>query len=74
MNWIPVGERLPDFYKDVNIVIACDFDGKQGVASGFRMPADNSLGYEWRQMWSFREDDAEIDEVTHWQPLPEPPK
>ena len=62
MTWIPVGERLPLSCAWVDLIV-CDKDGDVCVASysdGEWWSNDGELGYE-------------VEEVTHWQPLPEPP-
>lgn len=74
MSWISVNDRLPleldplTPYKEV-FVIATD-----GVVVGVNMFASgNGLGKPWR---GFSEHFGEIEppKITHWQPLPEPPK
>ena len=58
-EWISVEERLPEKYA---YVIVCDEDGTVGEAFCYK-----EGGFEW--MYS-----QEIAFVTHWMPLPEPPK
>jgi hypothetical protein len=60
--WIPVSERLPD--EDVASVLIYTKEG--GVAEGQYYPTIRA----WKQFrWS-----VEDSKVTHWKPLPEPPK
>ena len=60
--WIPVSERLPD--GDVASVLI--HTNKGGVSEGQYYPCIKS----WKQFrWSVEDAD-----VTHWKPLPEPPK
>ena len=60
-GWIPVTERLPDKGRTVLI-----YSPKGGVAEG-KFHDDGWTQYRWSaKMWK--------DEVTHWMPLPEPPK
>lgn len=66
-RWIPVGERLPEEWWPVLGLIK--FHEKE------EPPAQQVLWYlgngHWREVW--RGDMIEND-VTHWLPLPEPPK
>lgn len=58
--WIPVSDRLPPNYKPV---LALNSRGEYGIA----------WYYCW---WNSREEDYQFDvsKITHWMPLPEPPK
>jgi hypothetical protein len=62
-NWIPVTERLPEKYTAVlaagNGEVAC------GLFVGFAEPA---------HVASWDLDNVAAEPVTHWMPLPEPPK
>ena len=59
-KWIPVSERLPEKHERV---IVCD------VREDFR-DAWEFEGEGWfNGLWTL-----EKEEVTHWMPLPEPPK
>lgn len=61
-GWIPVSERLPD--GDVASVLIYTKEG--GVAEGQYYQSIRA----WKQFrWS-----VEDSSVTHWKPLPEPPK
>ena len=62
-KWIPVTERLPKEWTDVLVWSKC----------GFCVVAV-SLGShgKWRESWTHMMLDS--DSVTHWMPLPEPPK
>lgn len=62
-NWISVEERLPETNEDVLVVV--DYGGKSGVITGY-MRSQN-LG--WQGLVGQR-----LTDVTHWMPLPEPPK
>lgn len=57
-RWIPVTERLPDPFERV---IVCRDDGK--VEQGCKDIRD------WWKVYGTR-----TKQVTHWMPLPEPPK
>ena len=59
-QWIPVTERLPEQYK-----IVIGWDGH------FRGEVEHN-GEEF--VWMDDDDWNSIAEITHWMPLPEPPK
>lgn len=57
-KWIPVSERLPEKLKEV-----ITYRGECGT----------SIEYTYGDgAWFF--DDEMVDDVTHWMPLPTPPK
>ncbi len=61
-KWIPVSERLPEKYTTVLCVWS-------------RMPKDNFYGfarYQGGDTWYVHNEG--MPKVTHWMPLPEPPK
>ena len=58
-RWRSVGEELPE--KD-----GCYFVHYQGNADAF------TLAHYWRDVRLF--EGLELDQPTHWQPLPEPPQ
>lgn len=69
-RWIPVSESLPE-------------DGALSIVTYIRYdngePASDEIAYRDRGCWYWRFDSPENDEVvlveiTHWMPLPEPPK
>lgn len=59
MRWIPVEERLPK--PQESPVIACDYTG---VCLAWYSP---TMG------WQYRTGLSGVD-ITHWMPLPQPPK
>lgn len=61
-RWISVEERLPEDYEDVVIIM------RNGASSWYR------VAYREYGGWSFGGGRRVTDEVTHWMPLPEPPK
>lgn len=75
-HWIPVTERLPEVGEDVLIYAVCkDDDFPSVIAITDRMifrlfPASDGVE-TWRSLWQYFMTDYEI---THWMPLPEPPK
>ena len=64
-EWIPVAERLPEEYKTV-LVYNPNVDHGQTVMEAVRI--DNT----WKTEFDFEA--CENNEITHWMPLPEPPK
>ncbi len=63
MKWIPVTERLPEEWVDVLVLSKYGFC-EVAVYLGIKG--------KWRITWNH--DLFEVDSVTHWMPLPEPPK
>ena len=61
-KWIPVTERLPE--KDGAFITAYS---KGGVSQNWYMPFHHGGG-KWYQ------NSEDTGEVTHWMPLPQPPK
>ena len=59
-KWIPVSERLPE--EDEGVVLVYSGDVEPAIMSG-----NIFLEYDKYEGW-------EINNVTHWMPLPEPPK
>lgn len=62
-EWVPVTERLPEPWKQVLIYSRHDFC-ESAVYIG--------VSGKWRVTWNHEMLDA--DSVTHWMPLPQPPK
>ena len=62
-EWISVNDRLPEPWKQVLIYSRHDF-----CESAFYIGVPG----KWRVTWNHEMLDA--DSVTHWMPLPEPPK
>ena len=78
-KWIPVSERLPE--EDDRYATVCDFGngvvtrGVCGFAKDFSKVATyqtnaKNVWYEYDREYGF----VMITYVTHWMPLPEPPK
>ena len=63
-HWIPVTERLPDVFKHVLVNIP-------GMAP---FPTVQEAFSEKNGLWYSNGFRYEADEITHWMPLPEPPK
>ena len=64
VKWIPVGEQLPDY----NMVVLVT-DGED-VGTGYRYALDETGFTGWAVPFA----DIEEDDVSHWMPLPKPPK
>lgn len=61
-RWIPVKERLPDVRDSVlSLTGDCDIYVCDYIPSV-------------KQFWTIPGDELHIDDITHWMPLPEPPK
>lgn len=67
-EWISVGDRLPDFFDEVIVYDNCGF--KSLVSTAWRRSGDNG-GWIWDSRMSYPE---ELVNITHWMPLPKPPK
>lgn len=63
-KWIPVTERLPDVYKHVLVNVP-------GMAPH---PTVQEAFREKNGLWYSNGFRYEADEITHWMPLPNPPK
>ena len=69
MKWIPVTERLPD--KDGAYLVLWE---NKSVGDAEYESIYGSFGY-WLDFWIDKEAEwMPYDGVTHWMPLPEPPK
>lgn len=81
-KWIPVSERLPDISDlDKEWSKTVLFRTTQGyILSGYRhigRPQKSFYDDDWTTPYWLNESEEvefEDDEVTHWMPLPEPPK
>lgn len=67
MNWINVKDRLPE--EKVIVLVYADFNSFEGDQDGEDMCWGFLLDSVWRDL-----DNVIQLQVTHWQPLPEPPK
>ena len=70
MEWISVEDKMPTFNKEVltytpNLYLQIYVD----AYDGYYGEDDN----EWIEGWRWRGDVGE-NKITHWMPLPEPPK
>lgn len=60
-TWIPVSERLPKRFERVVVYLP-------------KWRNQICIGYWSGDFWSVGPEIAENQEITHWMPLPEPPK
>ncbi len=68
MTWISVEDQLPDENQD--ILVWCGW-----CITAIYKPKDRSYGPKGKNFdWTTEDAHAPIFMVTHWQPLPEPPK
>jgi len=65
MNWIPVKNRLPD--NGIEVLIFCP---TYGVVAAEKLWKQGWKPNHWSTAYDSR---LEMNEVTHWMPLPEPP-
>jgi hypothetical protein len=79
-KWIPVTERLPE--KDGDYLVFKVFDQKTwcdviSFAKDGRKVSECTFGKKWQNIWYYYDSEwgyIRTDSVTHWMPLPEPPK
>jgi len=64
MKWIPVSERLPDLGEWCDVWSL----GERITDCQFGHPKENKFTKH-----EYGIGDTEVDDVTHWMPLPEPP-
>lgn len=70
-QWISVDERLPELYKRVLVKSDCYLVASREPKTEHN--EDWGIDGEW--MWAIVNDSwCDSDLVTHWMPLPEPPK
>lgn len=66
-DWISVNDRLPE--KDVNVLCYTHGD----IVEGYLCSNDNVFKPEIDCI-GYMQNDVMVIDVTHWMPLPEPPK
>ena len=66
MNWISVKDYIPELMKDV---LVYDARNKNMAVGSLWKKEDDSYFWKDSSGWMLT-----IGEVTHWMPLPEPPK
>ena len=64
-KWIPVSERMPNHFGDFIVAV------KEGTGQRY---SDYASYDPYQQKWRTGLMLGRMDEVTHWMPLPEPPK
>ena len=75
-RWIPVAERLPELYQECFVLVKMKYewekDYEYNVDSGCYVGEHGYIGnFNTYNDWNEGQDDIQI---THWMPLPEPPK
>ena len=68
-RWIPVTERLPEKTNHYLVHVKCGCDGE--LVSAWEQVAWFCEKFYWEHLHS---DEVFEETVTHWMPLPEPPK
>ena len=79
-RWIPVAERLPE--EDGSYLVTTNYFGKRKVINicGFAKDGETVDEYDLtgkKYVWYFYDNEYgffSTDSVTHWMPLPKPPK
>ena len=71
-RWIPVTERLPEDGNDV-LVTYLGYTDKKPYSDDVAKWSLELNGYNGGWLWSLDDSDVEV-EITHWQPLPQPPQ
>lgn len=73
-EWISVKDRLPEEHEDY-IVVACDEGCQCGEGIWYSTVVVVADFYKGCWTWEHNGTEYDIsDIVTHWMPLPEPPK
>ena len=80
LRWIPVTERLPE--KDGSYLCFSQYCGSgwcsvRGFARDGRKKDEYDFQRRWKNVWYDYDSEygyCVIDSITHWMPLPEPPK
>lgn len=67
-EWISVKEMLPEVFDEVLVYNNCGYESIVSIA--WRRSGSNG-GWIWDSRMSYPED---LVNVTHWMPLPQPPK
>lgn len=62
-NWIKCSERMPESINYNEILFVCNKKVLSGWYLAEKQEFECSLGHEYN-----------INQISHWQPLPEPPK
>lgn len=76
MEWISVKDRLPDIdkttsnYERIGVIAYGKGWSKSGYRIYERTLVRGKTDYRWKYPW----DRISDEEITHWMPLPEPPK
>ncbi len=75
-GWISVDERLPNASTDVLVWNSHGWSKSSVITAGlFEGYGDIQIGKSKDLGWASWETEEEVrGKVTHWQPLPEPPK
>lgn len=81
MKWISVKEQMPEFYQNVLVVIH-EYGNEWRVELGNlrddneykRKYARNKEKYPVQLEWMIGEQEFQLADITHWMPLPLPPK
>ena len=73
-KWISVQDRLPDFEQNVLVYAEVKLEN---ISPESMMVVTHRHKYRFADFWSWSEPSQYFNEdykITHWMPLPEPPK
>jgi hypothetical protein len=79
-QWISVTERLPDEEGQYLVYMKSPYSGWQDVlrfAKDGRKVDKYDFHNQWKNVWYYYDSEygyLTVDSVTHWMPLPQPPK
>ncbi len=71
MDWIKCSDKLPETDKSVIMFVHNDNYEYTNITIGY-LEREDSL-YNQLQQWTSFEDHFDMEDVSHWMPLPKPP-
>lgn len=69
IEWVSVKDKLPEYGAEVIVVL--NYKRRRVACFSYRGKCDDTGRLLWR--WHNSDDESTLT-VTHWMPLPEPPK
>ena len=75
MNWIACKDRMPKEYEAVIVVIANNSNRMAScIAFSWWAKVEHAGKNQVRWFFDTTDESCSAEEITHWMPLPEPPK